>query len=740
MKTNLFMIIIFVLNLASFAQKGGVSSDKKIKDSLPAIEVKYYYQPTPRFRYKKGDFLTSDSSKTIFNLDTLSGENINDTNQEGISPLLALFYDSSDYFNSVDIKEIYDIVKKYLELGADINIRSVLGITPLMKACEYGMCDIVKLLIENNSDTNIKNYQSKTALHFAVKSGNIEIVKALLQNKADPKVIDFTGRKPIFYAEDNGIIELLEKMSDLNLEEKYILSVMKSDIKKVEECIKERVNINCSFLDKKNALMYACEKGNIEVVKALINSGIEINTTDIYNESALFYAVRSKNVEVVRLLLKNNVIIDNENESSETALILATKLDNADLVKILVTHKADVSVEDIYGNTAIDWAFKNKYQDIIIMITELSNDFEFNNQLLFRSIDEDLFDLIDIIIQKGHNLNLTNDKGQTPLYRSILLKKYKLALKFIKQNVNINIPSDFKLSPLMLTIKYSSNKPLKLKGYEPFAKQFRNYYSYKRINDKKIDQEISLIDTLIKYGANINPKDLNSNPLITSIMTGNFELTKRLIDLGAEINSPDENKSSPLQYLLTYMRNDSTLLDYVKYFYSKGADLEWKNTNNTSVLLYAISSNNVEVAKYVYENLANPDINFIDTRGVTALFYGVKYNNIEMAKYLLELGADINISKKLSNEQNKYKLLHQGIYSGDDINVYLIENGIDINQTFYNQMTPLMLACQRKRLKTTEKLIKHGLDIYAKDKSGKTAFDYGKYNNEIMKILKQYKK
>lgn len=64
-----------------------------------------------------------------------------------------------------------DIVELLIKRGADLNIKSDLGMTPLMFATNNLI--IAKLIIENNRNINEINYYGASALWFAIKDNEI---------------------------------------------------------------------------------------------------------------------------------------------------------------------------------------------------------------------------------------------------------------------------------------------------------------------------------------------------------------------------------------------------------------------------------------------------------------------------------------------------------------------------------------------------------------------------------------
>ncbi len=79
------------------------------------------------------------------------------------------------------IKGELDIVKKFVEYGADVNEMSN-GMTPLMIAARYNRVEIINFLLENGANPKIKTETGWTALRYAELS-KAEDAVAILSRK-----------------------------------------------------------------------------------------------------------------------------------------------------------------------------------------------------------------------------------------------------------------------------------------------------------------------------------------------------------------------------------------------------------------------------------------------------------------------------------------------------------------------------------------------------------------------------
>ena len=79
-----------------------------------------------------------------------------------------------------------DVIKMLLLKGADINLISANGITPLLEAINQGNRVLVKLLIANGSDVNQASSTGQTPLQLALQNNDDSIIRLLKKNGAVP--------------------------------------------------------------------------------------------------------------------------------------------------------------------------------------------------------------------------------------------------------------------------------------------------------------------------------------------------------------------------------------------------------------------------------------------------------------------------------------------------------------------------------------------------------------------------
>ena len=180
--------------------------------------------------------------------------------------------------NQAAYKGHKDVVKMFLERGADIHKTDGFGMTPLHSAAEGGHRNIAQLLLDKEMGLNVAGELGQTPLHVAANRGHINVVKMLLDRGADPN--------------------------------------------KQEE-------------ERETPLHAAVSWGFTEVVKLLLDSGANHNTRDTFGETALHYAAALGTKKSVKLLLKGGADPKKVNYDGYTPLQMAMRSSHRAVVHLL---------------------------------------------------------------------------------------------------------------------------------------------------------------------------------------------------------------------------------------------------------------------------------------------------------------------------------------------------------------------------------------------------------------------
>lgn len=315
------------------------------------------------------------------------GADVNHTDSRGFSPLLMVA--GGDF-------ELIDIL---LKAGADVNAESKYGATPLINST---MCSrAVKKFLEVGADVNPQNINKQTALMVAAKNGNIESVKFLLNANADISAKDIDEMTPLLHAVTSGNVVVTKFIYDnggkndfsneQNAATALSIAAGNSQPEMIRFLLQTGVKANSRLKNNANALTMASMRNNTEAVKLLLEAGADPNlqgketvppltwasnygyteivklllaakakvNTDRY-WSPLFSAAQNGHIETMTILLKAGANINAQGYEGKTALMDAAERGKVEVVKFLIENDADVNLKDRYNEvTALSWAMKS---------------------------------------------------------------------------------------------------------------------------------------------------------------------------------------------------------------------------------------------------------------------------------------------------------------------------------------------------------------------------------------------
>jgi hypothetical protein len=126
------------------------------------------------------------------------GANIDVRTEEGWTPLMHAAYNGH-----------VDVMQTLIDRGADLHARNNYDWTILLVAANNGQTEAVRMLLTQDVDVNARNYYGATALHRAAQGGHLEIAEMLLDAGADFTIKDRDGHTPMRCAGHQGQSEVI---------------------------------------------------------------------------------------------------------------------------------------------------------------------------------------------------------------------------------------------------------------------------------------------------------------------------------------------------------------------------------------------------------------------------------------------------------------------------------------------------------------------------------------------------
>jgi len=109
-------------------------------------------------------------------------------------------------------KNDLELMKRLIDLGADVNKFNHAGGTALMYAAQYGYVDAARLLIAHGANVMALGAKFGTALMIAVLKRHLDMVDLLLQNGADVNAPDVLGGTPLLRAVERDYVDVADRL------------------------------------------------------------------------------------------------------------------------------------------------------------------------------------------------------------------------------------------------------------------------------------------------------------------------------------------------------------------------------------------------------------------------------------------------------------------------------------------------------------------------------------------------
>ena len=211
---------------------------------------------------------------------------------------------------------------------------------------------------------------------------------------------------------------------------------------------------------------------------------------------------------------------------------------------------------------------------------------------------------------------------------------------------------------------------------------------------------VEITRVLLEHGADREARDEHDyNPLEQAAEMGHVELVQVLLEYGADANARDKSGYTPLHFASEFVKPA-----VIRVLLKHGADVKAQNEDNKTPLHYAQEE---EVARLLLEHGANA--NALDIKNQTPLHYVSQRGQTGAARVLLEHGVGAN-----AQDKERYTPLHRALRG--DVARLLLEHGADANALDIKNRTALHHVSEYGLTGVAQVLLEHGVDANAQEK------------------------
>ncbi len=229
-------------------------------------------------------------------------------------------------------------------------------------------------------------------------------------------------------------------------------------------------------------------------------------------------------------------------------------------------------------------------------------------------------------------------------------------------------------------------------------------------------RDTATVQALLDKGADPNSQNgLEMTPLHIAAASYQPDVVQALLKAGAKVDF-ETVYGTPLAFaaMSGNAMGAETLLQ-------KGAKVNTKRSDSTTVLMMAANSGSPEIIAELLKRKAN--VNAKNDAGSTALSFAARNGNVAAGDLLLKGGAIV----ETADEEGMTPLMYAAMRGQNEFVNLLIKKGAKVNARNAEGQTPLMLAAAYgDSPEVVKSLLKAGADQKARDKRGRSAAAFAK--------------
>lgn len=500
----------------------------------------------------------------------------------------------------------------------------------LFKLLKNHEWDKFKDYIDKNSeiDLNIRDNSNNYLIHYIILYNKPDLLNLLLSRNAKLDINDSDGRNILYISIKYNyldIIEIIFKYENKNL------------------------GITISDMNDSNGIYpihYCIEFKNYDALILFKKYKKSFNELDFLDNLPLHYAIKTNDMNIFKIILQETNDINFQTKQGETALHLACNFQQVEMIKELLNRKADVNIQDFSNELSPimysvlmnnNEMFYLLFKDSDISLQDLSG-----NNILHYLIYEKNYSLIDKILERKIDLDISNIQGIIPLH--LLLLNYdetknnidKFNFDYILENTNLNIQDNEGNSSFLLLCMKNLWKKLKnlksKKFYNHLLKNKEGIDALDYIKEEDKDEFYEMISkSYLDYVRSRKYKNYNNeiyNICKKELKYKNYNLLKKYLDIDFESKLKKSDNDICIDSIKILLKNK-------KLNYPEGI----KN--------YCIDL-----------SIFNKNVNFITYTGTTLdVLFGLIYLSITFENVTTSLSTDFIENSDLNNyylnEKNK---------------------------------------------------------------------------------------
>ena len=338
---------------------------------------------------------------------------------------------------------------------------------------------------------------------------------------------------------------------------------------------------------------------------------------------------------------------------------------------------------------------------------------------------------VRLLIEAGTDVKWSNSKGDTALHSAARVGSEKCVRLLIEAGADVNQNDSEGETPFVV----ATQKPA-LDCMETLIKAGADVNALDRNGQTMVCCAAQqgwddIVRFLVDHGSSVNDPGQDEPLLFRTLQCKKATTVRTLLELGADINQPNRDGSTPLTYSLECKQTED-----VHELIKMGVSVNSKDAFGNTPLCLAVENSPQKVVSELLQRGANVNA---DATTEIPLSFALKRRN-SIAKNMVKLGADINGHENETDSplvvairKQRRNMALDLIALGADVNgsgyspplvealkmeeeeiiLSLLENGADVNTHGKDRITPLGQAIKNKNKAIVQKIINAGADVSA---------------------------
>lgn len=318
--------------------------------------------------------------------------------------------------------------------NAPVNARDKNNQTPLHYAARIQNETILQVLLDNQADFELLDFNHDTALHDACSYAEAKCVAALIKKGANYRTINKKGFTPldlaIFYGYRTVVQEFIQNgippQNAVVRSRPIHLAAVCGDLQQLRDLQASGANLNEEIDIEVTAFDIAVRANQIQFVQALLATGsYDVNRRGqayLENFSPIEIAAARGNTEMLVIFLAHGGDLHAKgNPSGDTLLHIAAENNQKECIEILVQRGADVNGANFSGQTPIMLAVEKGHTEGMESLIRAGVNIsgETNGMLLCRAVFLKHISCIQLLLRSGLQPHWLDESGTNALYYAI---------------------------------------------------------------------------------------------------------------------------------------------------------------------------------------------------------------------------------------------------------------------------------------------------------------------------------